>query len=161
MLFITDDNVLQVVLNSGFRHPAYKDDHGWQMVDTDIELLKGVLNRLGEQVTFIWNSEQIIPTLYAWHFRALGTLFPDRFHFVDLRALCLVLFPTAKRSDQPEALCREQNIPYQDALGNGGRLAAMSALLQACANRLQSLPDPFRAVLREILAFPVWPDQGC
>ncbi len=25
MPFITDDNVLQVVLNSGFRHPAYKD----------------------------------------------------------------------------------------------------------------------------------------
>lgn len=140
-------------------HPTYKSDPGWQMVDTDITLLTETLNRLGEQLTFIWNSELVIPALRAWHFRAFGVLLPDTLQWVDLRALCLVVFPTARRTDQPESLCREQAIAYQDAAGNGGYLAAMTALLQSCVDKLQSFPAPLQTALKEVLAFPVWSDR--
>lgn len=132
-------------------HPTYKSDSAWELMDTDTDLLSGMLQRLGDVMTFVWEAEQAMPLLEAWHFRITGNPLPQSLRFVDLRALCLVTFPTVQRVDRPESLCQELGISFRDNLGNGGVLAAMEALLQACAVKLPSLNDTLRAALRQVL----------
>lgn len=133
-------------------HPTYESDPAWELLETDTDLLNGMLQRLGSLTTFIWDAEQTKPLLKAWHFRTTGNALPQSLLFVDLRALCLVAFPTVQRTDRPESLCQELGLSFRDTLGNGGPLAAMEALLQACAQKLPSLSDPLRAALREVLS---------
>lgn len=133
-------------------HPTYESDAAWELLDTDTDLLNGVLQRLSGLMTFVWDAEQAMPLLEAWHFRAVGNSLPRSLPFVDLRALCLIVFPMAQRIDRPESLCQELNLAFRDELGNGGTLAAMEALLQAAAQKLCSLSDPLRAALRQVLS---------
>jgi ATP-dependent DNA helicase DinG len=141
-------------------HPTYESDPAWELLETDSDLLNGMLQRVGGLTTFVWDAEQAMPLLEAWHFRAIGNSLPQSLPFVDLRALCLIAFPTVQRVDRPESLCQELNLAFRDEMGNGGALAAMEALLQACAQELRSLNDPLRAALRHVLSRTALPTSG-
>lgn len=120
---------------------------------TETELLFRLLeNNDDASVIWVWDRAQILPTLKKWHFRTTGKPLPDTIQnkLFDLRALSLIAFPTAQRSDKPENLCKELKIKFQDELGNGGILAAMEALLQASAAKLQSAVPVLQTAWRNI-----------
>ncbi len=128
---------------------------------TETELLSQLLENYDDgSVIWVWGRAQILPTLKKWHFRTTGKPLPDTIQsrLFDLRALLLIAFPTAQRSDKPENLCKELNIKFQDDLGNGGILAAMEALLQASASKLQSAESVLQTAWRNLLVHHLLPE---
>lgn len=132
-------------------NPAYASDATWEVLATEAELLTGLLRRLQAGATLVWDAAQVWAPFEAWYQRTTGNRPPDAIRFMDLRALCLVAFPTAQRIDRPESLCQELNLAFRDAAGLGGPLAAMEALLQHTARTTTEMDDPLRAALREVL----------
>ena len=131
-----------------------KLDASIHMSPTETELLERLLIESGDgSVIWVWDRAQILPVLKKWHFRTTGKLLPDALQnkLFDLRALALIAFPTAQRSDKPESLCKELKIKYQDELGNGGILTAMESLLQASAGKLQTAEHALQTAWHQIL----------
>lgn len=128
---------------------------------TETELLFQLLeNNDDASAIWVWDRAQILPTLKKWHFRTTGKPLPDTIQnkLFDLRALSLIAFPTAQRSDKPENLCKEINIKFQDELGNGGILAAMEALLQASAAKLQAAEPDLQTAWRNLFLHHLLPE---
>ena len=132
-------------------NPAASFDPDFETKATELDLLTSLFEKLGNSPTFIWDSVQVMPVLRSWYFRSTGSNLPETYHFFDLRALCLVAFPTARRTDRPESLCQELNISYLDATGQGSPLAAINALLMACIQRFGELDVRLGAALRRVL----------
>jgi len=139
-------------------NPAYAQDPSWETVGSEVELLQTLLVKLGNTATFIWEASGYLLLLQRWHRRAVGSPLPPGLNFIDLQAICRVSFPMAHRTDLAESLCKQLNIPFTDAMGNGGPLAAMTFLLQKCSATLKVLPDEQREALRTILSFKL-PDR--
>jgi len=132
-------------------NPAAAFDTDFETKATELDLLSSLLERLENVPTFIWDDMQVMPTIRSWFYRSTGNRLPDTFHFLDLRAICLVAFPTIRRTDRPESLCQELGIRFQDTNSQGGTLAAMSALLAACRQKLSELDARLLAALRRVL----------
>lgn len=132
-------------------NPAYEKDVSLELVDTEAQLLEGLLQRLGQEPVFVWNVAQIWPIFQAWHQRTYGNPPPQAVQFVDLRSLCLVAVPTAHRVDRPESLCQELGLRFTDEMGLGGPLAAMEKLLQSTVEELSRLEAPLQAALHRTL----------
>lgn len=132
-------------------HPA-AETTSISATETDGILLDKLVQYLGSSTTFVWDAPQSLSTLQVWHYRTKGVSLPSNLAIVDLKALCLVAFPTTRKIDTPESFCFEHNIEFQDSMRNGGPLAAMEELLKACVNQLSALEDSVQAVLRNILS---------
>lgn len=134
-------------------NPAYEQDPSWETVGSEVELLQELLNRIKGSATFVWGAAKILGLLQNWHRRVVGEPFPPDLRFIDLQVLCQVAFPLAHRTDLPESLCKQLGVEFLDKMGNGGPLAAMTALIVKCSSSLRSLPDEQRAALGNVLAF--------
>ncbi|CAG1011485.1 3'-5' exonuclease DinG [Anaerolineae bacterium] len=126
-------------------------DPSFEISPTEVDLLFVLLQQLEGVTTFIWDSSQTKPSLHSWHYRSTGRDLPVSDQFIDLRAICLIAFPTARRTDRPESLCQELSVSYFDNNGQGSVAAAMNALLNACHEEFATMDTRLIYALRNVL----------
>jgi ATP-dependent DNA helicase DinG len=126
-------------------------DPSFEISPTEVDLLSVLLQRLEGVITFIWDSSQTTPNLRSWHYRSTGRDLQASDQFIDLRAVCLIAFPTVRRTDHPESLCQELNISYFDNNGQGSVAAAMNALLNACRAKFAKMDVRLVSALRNVV----------
>jgi len=130
--------------------PAYEDDSNWQVFGSELDLLEELIEKLNNQVTFIWGTEKILPLINQWHYRLKGQIF-DSVKFYDLEKLSNVFFPLTHRTDFPDSFCKQKGITFADEMGLGGPLAAEISIINTCIEFSNELSDELRFALKEIL----------
>jgi len=131
--------------------PAYEDDPNWQVFGSELDLLETLIEKLDNQVTFIWGAEKILPLINQWHYRLKGQIF-DSVKFYDLEKLANVFFPLTHRTDFPESFCKQKGITFADEMGLGGPLAAEITIINTIVEFGKSeLSDELRFSLKKLL----------
>ncbi len=131
-------------------NPAYSDDPSWETLNSEVEMLEQLLDRLDGKASFLWQAGKAMRLMHNWHYRITGNPMTGQ-QFVDLSLLAQMAFPKTHRSDQPEAMCKLLSIEYTNEMGLGGSLAAMIGLINKAREALSGLPEAQRAMLRKVL----------
>ena len=134
-------------------NPAYSDDPSWETLNSEVEMLEQLLDRLDGKASFLWQAGKAMRLMHNWHYRITGNPMTGQ-QFVDLSLLSQMAFPLVLRSDNPEAMCKLLDIEYMDEMGNGGPLAAMIGLIGRIKESLSGLPETQRAMLRKVIKSP-------